>query len=50
MLDAGYDSYKEYITALKFVMLCSEYACKDTECSVLVNDERLKNLLKTHVE
>lgn len=50
MLIAGYDSYKEYSEALRFVMLCAEYACKEgVEYSVLVDDERLKKLIKTHV-
>lgn len=49
MLVAGYDSYKEYINGLRFTMLCTEYACKDIEYTVLVDDERLKKLLKKHV-
>ena len=49
MLVAGFDSFKEYSDALRFVMLCAEYACKDVEYSVLVEDERLKKLLKKHV-
>ncbi len=49
MLVAGYDSYKEYINGLRFTMLCTEYACKDIEYTVLVDDERLKKLIKTHV-
>ncbi len=50
MLITGYDSYKEYSNALRFVMLCAEYACKEgIKYSVLVDDERLKKLIKTHV-
>lgn len=50
MIITGYDSYKEYSNALRFVMLCAEYACKEgVEYSVLVDDERLKKLIKTHV-
>ena len=50
MLITGYDSYKEYSNALRFVMLCAEYACKEgVKYSVLVDDERLKKLIKTHV-
>ena len=50
MLIAGYDSYKEYSNGLRFVMLCAEYACKEgIKYSVLVDDERLKKLIKTHV-
>ncbi len=50
MLVTGYDSYKEYSNALRFVMLCAEYACKEgVEYSVLVDDERLKKLIKKHV-
>ena len=49
MVVAGYDSYKEYMEGLRFVMLCVEYTYKDIEYTVLVNDERLKRLLQTHV-
>ena len=49
MVDAGYDSYKEYMEGLRFIMLCVEYTYKDIEYTVLVNDERLKRLLQTHV-
>ena len=50
MLITGYDSYKEYSGALRFVMLCAEYAWTEgVEYSVLVDDERLKKLIKTHV-
>lgn len=49
MLVAGFDSFKEYSNALRFVMLCAEYACKDAKYSVLVEDERLERLIKTHV-
>lgn len=50
MVIAGYDSIKEYMEGLRFVMLCLEYACNDTDYTVLVDDERLKKLLKAHVE
>ena len=41
MLITGYDSYKEYSNALRFVMLCAEYACKEgVEYSVLVDEDR----------
>lgn len=49
MVVAGYDSYKEYMEGLRFVMLCVEYTCNGTEYTVLVDDERLKRLLQTHV-
>lgn len=49
MVVAGYDSYKEYMEGLRFAMLCVEYTYRDIEHSVLVEDERLKNLLKAHV-
>ena len=49
MVVAGYDSYKEYMEGLRLVMLCVEYTYKDIEYTVLVNDERLKRLLQTHV-
>lgn len=49
MVVAGYDSYKEYMNGLRFVMLCVEYSFKEVEYSVLVNDERLKRLLQAHV-
>lgn len=49
MVVAGYDSYKEYMEGLRFVMLCVEYTYKDIEYTVLVNDERLKRLLQTHI-
>lgn len=49
MVVAGYDSYKEYMEGLRFAMLCVEYTCKDIEYTVLVDDERLKRLLQTHV-
>ena len=49
MVVAGYDSYKEYMEGLRFVMLCVEYTYNSIEYTVLVNDERLKRLLQTHV-
>lgn len=49
MVTAGYDSYREYMEGLQFVMLCVEYKTKDIEYEVLVNDERLKTLLRTHL-
>lgn len=49
MVVAGYDSYKEYMEGLRFVILCVEYTYNDIEFTVLVNDERLKRLLQTHV-
>ena len=49
MVVAGYDSYKEYMEGLRFVMLCVEYTCKDIEYTVLVSDERLKRLLQAHI-
>ena len=49
MVVAGYDSYKEYMDGLRFVMLCMEYTCNDIEYTVLENDERLKKLLQIHV-
>lgn len=50
MVVTGYDSYKEYMKGLRFVMLCVEYTCSDIEYTVLVNDERLKKLLKAYIE
>ena len=49
MLVAGYDSYKEYSTGLRFAMLCIEYVCKNIEHIILVDDERLKALLRKHM-
>ncbi len=49
MVVAGYDSYKEYMEGLRFVMLCAEFAYNGTEYTTLVNDERLKRLIQTHV-
>lgn len=49
MVIAGYDSYREYMEGLRFTMLCVEYTLKGIEYEVLVSDERLKRLLKTHV-
>lgn len=46
---AGYDSYKEYMEGLGFVMLCKEYAGKKIDHTVLVNDERIEKLLKAHI-
>ena len=50
MLIAGYDSLKDYIKDLRFVMLCMEYTLNDIEYTVLVDDERVKSLLKKYVE
>ena len=50
MLVAGYDSYKEYVTGLRFVMLCIEYVCKNIEHFILVDDDRLKILMRRHME
>ena len=50
MVVAGYDSYKEYMEGLRFVMLCVEYTCNDKKYTVLVSDERLKKLLSAHLE
>lgn len=50
MLVAGYDSLKDYIKALRFVMLCVEYTLRNIEYSVLVNDERVKKLLNMYVD
>ena len=50
MLIAGYDSLNDYIKALRFVMLCMEYTLNDIEYTVLVDDERVKSLLKKYVE
>lgn len=49
MVVAGYDSYKEYMDGLRFVMLCVEYYYNEIEYSVLTNDERIKKLIKAHV-
>ena len=50
MLIAGYDSLNDYIKALRFVMLCMEYTLNDIEYTVLVDDERVKSLLKKYGE
>ena len=49
MIFAGYDSYKEYMEGLRFVMLCVEFTFKGTDYHVLEEDERLRRLLKTHI-
>lgn len=49
MMLAGYDSLQEYMDGLRFVMLCMESTYNGMEYTVLVNDERLKRLLQTHV-
>jgi len=49
MLFSGYDSLAEYMEAVRFVMLCADYTYKEKTFSILVTDERIKKLLKTHI-
>ena len=49
MVVTGYDSYKEYMEGLRFVMLCAEYTCTGKEYSVLVSDNRIQKLIESHI-
>lgn len=46
MIEAGYDSYKEYMEGLKFVMLYIDFLCENKKYTTLISDERLKKLLE----
>lgn len=49
MVDAGYDSAQEYAKVLKFVELISQFIYNEKAYTLLVSDERIKNLIKLHI-
>lgn len=49
MVIAGYDSYKEYMAGLRFIMLCAEFTFKDVEYTILVDNAMIEKLLKVHI-
>mgnify|MGYP004629630391 CR=1 FL=1 len=49
MVDAGYDSAQEYAKILKFVELISQFIYNEKAYTLLVSDERIKNLIKLHI-
>ena len=49
MVDAGYDSAQEYAKVLKFVELISQFIYNEKAYTLLVSDERIKNLITLHI-
>ena len=49
MVDAGYDSAQEYAKILKFVELISQFIYNEKAYTLLVSDERIKNLITLHI-
>ena len=49
MINAGYDSAQEYINALRFVALISEFVCGEKNYILLVSDKKIQKLIHIYI-